>query len=645
MDINLDNVAKADETQTALNGKVDKVTGKGLSDENYTLIEKNKLASITEIFTTALKNSYDSVVSWVSTYGANVETLIDNTSGTNTGDETQTTIVNKLEGSDLSVKSLNVTGTNGAGYVHLKHQAADAAATGSSTVIYADVNGDIKTKNDGKHYTTFKSSLNTADRTYTMQDKSGTVAHLDDLTPFEVLSNKVTDITGNETSTVKYASIKALLDWFNASRIRGILGVSTLSGSNTGDQDLSGLQPILQSGVNIKTINGNSILGSGNIALGGGGIWGISDSTGIYTYYSTYAAARTAAVSGQTIVLFCDITETTNSYVLKDGVNINGNGYSITFTNTGQGITDNNTAVNCKVFNLEVKRTDSTYYCLYIDSNSTKINGLNSLILSNTNSAGNGLFLDGECSGVFINCAKGVRGEQTTSNLFNFIIKSFGTGYGVYFPSAGSVSNGVIESTSTGNYCLNGYYHGSNLKIKSNGYSAVNINDGTLTNSNIKSITSYGVASNGGKISNCYIESNGSYAVNGGEFENCSIVSTVNFAVRNDSTYLHKCKVTTLLKACCGATNGISFFYDTTFHCKWNNAAGHGVANLTTSTIVDCTFIITNSSAYAITNDYLAPNVVMFGNKVKGTSNIYNASFVTQAQTNTADTKGNVILN
>lgn len=32
--------------QTAFNGKVDKVSGKGLSDENYTLLEKNKLAGI-----------------------------------------------------------------------------------------------------------------------------------------------------------------------------------------------------------------------------------------------------------------------------------------------------------------------------------------------------------------------------------------------------------------------------------------------------------------------------------------------------------------------------------------------------------------------------------------------------------------------
>ncbi len=36
-------------------------------------------------------------------------------------------------------------------------------------------------------------------------------------------------------------------------------------------QDLSGLQPTLVSGTNIKTINGNSILGSGNLDVSGGG--------------------------------------------------------------------------------------------------------------------------------------------------------------------------------------------------------------------------------------------------------------------------------------------------------------------------------------------------------------------------------------
>lgn len=43
------------------------------------------------------------------------------------------------------------------------------------------------------------------------------------------------------------------------------------SGTNTGDQDLSGKQDVLVSGTNIKTINSTSILGSGDIVISGGG--------------------------------------------------------------------------------------------------------------------------------------------------------------------------------------------------------------------------------------------------------------------------------------------------------------------------------------------------------------------------------------
>ena len=45
--------------------------------------------------------------------------------------------------------------------------------------------------------------------------------------------------------------------------------LSNLSGTNTGDQDLSGKQATLVSGTNIKTVNSSSILGSGNIVVAG----------------------------------------------------------------------------------------------------------------------------------------------------------------------------------------------------------------------------------------------------------------------------------------------------------------------------------------------------------------------------------------
>lgn len=76
----------------------------------------------------------------------------------------------------LSTKSVYITGTAGNGHLHLKHQSSDATATGQSTSLWADTNGDIKWKNDGDYKTTLKTSDNTADRVYTFRDQTGTVA-------------------------------------------------------------------------------------------------------------------------------------------------------------------------------------------------------------------------------------------------------------------------------------------------------------------------------------------------------------------------------------------------------------------------------------------------------------------------------------
>jgi len=45
--------------------------------------------------------------------------------------------------------------------------------------------------------------------------------------------------------------------------------LANTSGTNTGDQDLSGKQDVLVSGTNIKTINGQSLLGSGDLIVAG----------------------------------------------------------------------------------------------------------------------------------------------------------------------------------------------------------------------------------------------------------------------------------------------------------------------------------------------------------------------------------------
>lgn len=56
----------------------------------------------------------------------------------------------------------------------------------------------------------------------------------------EDASNKSV-LTSESASTTKFPVWSAIVSYFSASQIRSILGISTLSGSNTGDQDLSGL--------------------------------------------------------------------------------------------------------------------------------------------------------------------------------------------------------------------------------------------------------------------------------------------------------------------------------------------------------------------------------------------------------------------
>jgi hypothetical protein len=81
-----------------------------------------------------------------------------------------------LDNNKLSARSVYIEGTNGDGHLHLKHQNADATASGQSTALYADSNGDLKYKNDNDYYTTLKTSDNTADRVYNFPDENCTLA-------------------------------------------------------------------------------------------------------------------------------------------------------------------------------------------------------------------------------------------------------------------------------------------------------------------------------------------------------------------------------------------------------------------------------------------------------------------------------------
>ena len=94
------------------------------------------------------------------------------------------------------------------------------------------------------------------------------------------------------------------------------------------------------------------------------GIFGISNSLGEYTYYSTLQSALDSAVTGDTVQVFANYEETSNtSVVLKDQVDINFNGYTYSLTSSGSGntLTDNNTIVNTKLYNGTIYRAGASY--------------------------------------------------------------------------------------------------------------------------------------------------------------------------------------------------------------------------------------------------------------------------------------------
>lgn len=75
-------------------------------------------------------------------------------------------------------------------------------------------------------------------------------------------ANKSTS-TAESSSSVKFPVWSAIVSYYTAPQIRSILGITTLSGSNTGDETTSSIQTKRP----LKTVNGNSLEGSGNIAI------------------------------------------------------------------------------------------------------------------------------------------------------------------------------------------------------------------------------------------------------------------------------------------------------------------------------------------------------------------------------------------
>ena len=78
-------------------------------------------------------------------------------------------------------KSFHVKGTGGNGHLGLKFQSATPNMSANESGVYADASGNLGVKINNSYTSIFKTSLNSADRTYTLQNKSYTIGDSADI--------------------------------------------------------------------------------------------------------------------------------------------------------------------------------------------------------------------------------------------------------------------------------------------------------------------------------------------------------------------------------------------------------------------------------------------------------------------------------
>ena len=387
---------------------------------------------------------------------------------------------------------------------------------------------------------------------------------------------------------------------------------------------------------------------------GASGVFGISNSLGVYTYYATLTLAMAAAPSGQVIEMFADVTETgAVTITLKNGVNINGNGHTYSHINSTADlhtfIVADSVTTNATILNLNISKLNSTGSCLY-----TGLNNNGTLIFTGSKLINS---FSGRCISCFANSDLEIidvyaKSNSGTAIYMNGGLSRLANSYAYSESNAAIITGGTAVTNCTG---------------VSNSNIGLYITSGRATDSIGFSSSSYGIQTTGGIVNNCKgfsSASSGIYSLYSNIYD-CFGYSAAQYGIHleNSPTFASGCTGyssanygivsgyvgTKSIVNCTAISDAAIALYlygsalNCTSICNWNNVAGHSVNLNGIATITNCTLKVTNATANAIYSS-VAVVVKYANNSYIGSTTPVNAN-VSQGIINTSDNQGNILIN
>ena len=266
---------------TDISGKVDKVAGKQLSTEDFTTALKNKLEGLNNYDDTELSNAistlrgdFDEIVSGDTTTAIKtfneVIAFLDGLTDTQNLESIIASIEQQIAGK-MDKVTLATVATSGS-YNDLSNKPTIPSAVTESTVsgwgftkntgTYSKPSGGIPKTDLASAVQTSLGKADTALQSYTEQYK-GTITGVS-ANGTSVATSGVANIPAASTSAYGVTKLSS------ATNSTSTTLAATASAVKSAYDLANGKQDKLTSGTNIKTINGESILGSGNITIEGG---------------------------------------------------------------------------------------------------------------------------------------------------------------------------------------------------------------------------------------------------------------------------------------------------------------------------------------------------------------------------------------